>query len=145
MRKLGFTLSPPASAQIALTQENRFLGSLDFSILFILEMSVNKVILLGYVGNDPEMRYPDKDRTIAYLSLATTEVRGTAQVETTEWHSLVFGNRNAQIVERYVRKGTQLYVEGYLHTREYEDRLKIVRRKTEIIVEKFEILGRKSM
>ncbi len=108
-------------------------------------MSVNKVILLGYVGNDPEMRYPDKDRTIAYLSLATTEVRGTAQVETTEWHSLVFGNRNAQIVERYVRKGTQLYVEGYLHTREYEDRLKIVRRKTEIIVEKFEILVRNSM
>lgn len=108
-------------------------------------MSVNKVLLIGYVGNDPEMRYPDKDRTIAYLSLATNEVRGSTQVETTEWHSLVFGGQNAKIVERYVRKGSQLYVEGYLHTREYEDRLKIVRRKTEIIVEKFEILGRKTM
>lgn len=106
-------------------------------------MSVNKVILIGYVGNDPEMRYPDKDRAIAYVSLATSEIRGSSQVETTEWHSLVFGGQNAKIVERYVRKGTQLYVEGFLRTREYEDRLKIVRRKTEIIVEKFEILGRK--
>ena len=105
-------------------------------------MSVNKVILLGYVGNDPEMRYPDKDHAIAYVSLATNEVRGASKVELTEWHSLVFGGQNATIVERYVRKGTQLYVEGYLRTREYEDRLKITRRKTEIIVERFEILGR---
>lgn len=106
-------------------------------------MSVNKVILLGHVGSDPEMRYPDKDRAIAYLSLATNEVRGSSRVEVTEWHSLVFGGQNATIVERYVRKGTQLYVEGYLRTREYEDRLKITRRKTEIIVERFEIVGRK--
>ncbi len=106
-------------------------------------MSVNKVILLGHVGNDPEMRYPDKDRAIAYLSLATNEIRGSSRVEVTEWHSLVFGGQNATIVERYVRKGTQLYVEGYLRTREYEDRLKITRRKTEIIVERFEIVGRK--
>lgn len=106
-------------------------------------MSVNKVILLGFVGNDPDMRYPEKDRAIAYLSLATSELRGASHTETTEWHSLVFGGQNARIVERYVRKGTQLYVEGYLRTREYEDRLKILRRKTEIIVEKFEILGRK--
>lgn len=106
-------------------------------------MSVNKVILLGHVGNDPEMRYPDKDRAIAYLSLATNEIRGSSRVEVTEWHSLVFGGQNATIVERYVRKGTQLYIEGYLRTREYEDRLKITRRKTEIIVERFEIVGRK--
>lgn len=106
-------------------------------------MSVNKVILLGHVGSDPEMRYPDKDRAIAYLSLATNEIRGSSRVEVTEWHSLVFGGQNATIVERYVRKGTQLYVEGYLRTREYEDRLKITRKKTEIIVERFEIVGRK--
>lgn len=61
----------------------------------------------------------------------------------TEWHYLVFGGQNATLVERYVRKGTQLYVEGYLRSREYEDRMKIVRRRTEIIVDKFEILGRK--
>ena len=105
-------------------------------------MSLNKVLLMGYVGNDPEMRYPEKDRAIAYLSLATNEIKGASQVEITECHSLVFGGQNARIVERYVRKGTQLFVEGFLRTREYEDRLKIVRRKTEIIVEKFEIIGR---
>lgn len=107
-------------------------------------MSVNKVILLGNVGNDPDVRYPEKDRTIAYVSLATNEVRGASQVETTEWHSLVFGGQNAVLVERYVRKGSQLYVEGYLRTREFEDRMKILRRRTEIIVEKFEILGRRN-
>ncbi|MDE6576682.1 MAG: single-stranded DNA-binding protein [Muribaculaceae bacterium] len=106
-------------------------------------MSVNKVILLGHVGNDPDVRYPAKDNPVAYLSLATNEIRGTARVETTEWHSLVFGGQNALIVERYVRKGTQLFVEGYLRSREYEDRMKITRRKTEIIVERFEIVGRK--
>ena len=106
-------------------------------------MSVNKVILLGHVGADPEIRYPEKDRQIAYLSLATNEVRGAARTEMTEWHSVVFGGQNAVMVERYVRKGSQLYVEGYLRTREYEDRMKIVRRRTEIIVERFEIVGRK--
>lgn len=106
-------------------------------------MSVNKVILLGHVGSDPDMRYPEKDRAIAYLSLATNDVRGTSRVEVTEWHNLVFGGQNASLVERYVRKGSMLYVEGYLRTREYEDRMKIVRRRTEIIVEKFEILGRR--
>lgn len=106
-------------------------------------MSVNKVLLLGHVGNDPDMRYPEKDRAIAYLSLATNERRGSSQTETTEWHNLVFGGENARIVERYVRKGTQLFVEGYLRTREYADRMKITRKRTEIIVEKFEITGRK--
>lgn len=106
-------------------------------------MSVNKVILLGHVGNDPEIRYPEKDRVVAFVSLATNEVRGASRTETTEWHSLVFGGQNAQFVERYVRKGTQLYVEGYLRSREYEDRMKITRRKTEVIVERFEIVGRK--
>lgn len=106
-------------------------------------MSVNKVILLGYVGNDPEIRYPEKDHPVAFLSLATNEIRGSSRVEITEWHSLVFNGQNASFVERYVRKGTQLYVEGFLRTREYEDRMKIIRRKTEIIVERFEIIGRK--
>ena len=98
---------------------------------------------MGHVGGDPEMRYPDKDHPVAYLSLATNETRGSSRVETTEWHSLVFGGQNALFVERYVRKGTLLFVEGYLRTREYEDRMKIIRRKTEIIVERLEIVGRK--
>lgn len=97
---------------------------------------------MGHVGNDPEIRYPDKDHPVAFLSLATNEVRGTSRVEITEWHSLVFNGQNALFVERYVRKGTYLFVEGYLRTREFEDRMKIARRKTEIIVERLEIVGR---
>lgn len=107
-------------------------------------MSVNKVILLGNVGSDPEMRYPEPGRAIAYLSLATNETRGPNKMEVTEWHNLVMGGNNAQLAERYIRKGTRLYAEGYLRTREYTDRMKITRKKTEIIVEKIEILGRAS-
>lgn len=104
-------------------------------------MSVNKVILLGYVGNDPEVRYPEKDKPLATLSLATNETSGTG-VEITEWHRLVFFGEIAGIVERYVSKGTRLYVEGKLATREYQDRMKINRKITEIIVSYFEIIGR---
>ena len=104
-------------------------------------MSVNRVILLGYVGKDPEIRYPEKDRPIAFLPLATNETRN--DISATEWHNLVFYGETAKIVERYVRKGTQLYVEGKLATREYEDRLKITRKRTEIIVSFFEMIGKR--
>lgn len=106
-------------------------------------MSVNKVILLGYVGNDPDVRYPEKDKPIAFLSLATNET-SSGGVEITEWHRLVFFGETAKIVERYVKKGTQLYIEGKLSTREYQDRMKITRKRTEIIVSFFEIVGRHS-
>ncbi|MCH5229719.1 MAG: single-stranded DNA-binding protein [Muribaculaceae bacterium] len=105
-------------------------------------MSVNKVILLGYVGIDPEIRYPDKDKTIAYFSLATNDVAPNG-LEVTEWHKLVCFGETARIVERYVKKGMQLYVEGKLATREYQDRMKITRKRTEIIVSFFEILNRR--
>lgn len=106
-------------------------------------MSVNKVILLGYVGNDPEIRYPEKDRPVAFLSLATKE-NAPNGIESTEWHRLVFFGDTAKIVERYVRKGSQLYVEGKLATREYQDRMNINRKVTEIIVSFFEIVGRRN-
>lgn len=107
-------------------------------------MSVNKVILLGYVGADPDMRYPEKDRAIAFVSLATNERYANSATEVTEWHSLVMGGQNAILAEKYIRKGTRLYVEGKLRTREYDDKMKIRRRKTEIIVERIELLGRKN-
>lgn len=105
-------------------------------------MSVNKVILLGNVGSDPEVRYPVKENPVAFVSLATNEA-GQAGIEVTEWHRLVFNGQLAAMAERYIRKGTQLYVEGKLSTREYEDRMKIVRKRTEIVVQFFEILGRR--
>lgn len=105
-------------------------------------MSVNKVILLGNVGRDPEIRYPEKDFPVAYLSLATNERNPGSEMELTEWHILVMTGDRARFAERYIRKGTRLYVEGRLRTREYVDKLKITRRRTEIYVDNFEILGR---
>ncbi|MCH5223078.1 MAG: single-stranded DNA-binding protein [Muribaculaceae bacterium] len=105
-------------------------------------MSVNKVILLGHIGSDPEVRYPEKDNPIAFVSLATNEPSGKS-IEKPEWHNLVFYGELASMAERYIRKGTQLYVEGKLSTREYEDRMNIRRKRTEIIVNFFEILGRR--
>lgn len=105
-------------------------------------MSVNKVILLGNVGNDPEIRYPEKDRAIAFVSLATNDLYANSTTPITEWHRLVMGGENALLAERYIRKGTKLYVEGRLKSREFEDKFKIRRRITEVIVDKVEILGR---
>lgn len=105
-------------------------------------MSVNKVILLGNVGSDPEIRYPEKDRAVAFVSLATNEYNSKTGTETTEWHRLIMGGHNAEIAEKYIRKGTRLYVEGKIRSREYEDKMKIRRRITEIIVDRIEMLGR---
>lgn len=105
-------------------------------------MSVNKVILLGNVGSDPDVRYPEKDRPVAFLSLATNERYANSNTEITEWHRLVMGGQNALLAERYIRKGSRIYVEGRLRTREYEDKFKIQRRITEIIVDRVELLGR---
>lgn len=105
-------------------------------------MSVNKVILLGYVGRDPEIRFPQPGYRMAVLSLATNETYGNPPVEVTEWHQLVMNHKNAELAEKYIRKGTRLYVEGRLRTREYDDKFKIHRRVTEILVDKVELLGR---
>lgn len=105
-------------------------------------MSVNKVILLGYVGSDPDVRYPEKDRPVAFLSLATNDYYAGTGTEVTEWHRLVMGGQNAQLAEKYIRKGTRLYVEGRLKSREFDDKFKVHRRVTEIIVDRVELLGR---
>lgn len=109
-------------------------------------MSVNKVILLGNVGRDPDVRYPSQGQIVATFPLATsdrayTTSAGTQVPERTEWHNLVMWGRNAEVAEKYIRKGTRLYLEGRLRTRSYEDKNKIKRYITEIIVESFEMLG----
>ncbi len=103
-------------------------------------MSVNKVILLGNVGRDPEVRYPQKDMAVASFSLATNE-RGANGSERTEWHNLVMIGKQAELAEKYVRKGTKLYVEGKLRTRVWEDKFQVKRYVTEIYVDNFELLG----
>lgn len=103
-------------------------------------MAVNKVILLGNVGADPRMYYPERNHAMATFSLATSERFG--ETERTEWHNIVMMGKNAELAEKYIRKGTRLYVEGKLRTREYTDKLNIQRRITEVYVDNFELLGR---
>ncbi len=109
-------------------------------------MSVNKVILLGNVGIDPEISYPQKGQIVARLRLATSEraytTQSGAQVpERTEWHTVVVWGRQAEVVERYVHKGSKLYVEGKLRTRSWEDRNQMKRYTTEVYADTIELLG----
>jgi len=108
--------------------------------------SVNKVILVGNVGGDPEVRYLDRGTAIARFNLATTErgyvmQNGTQVPDRTEWHPIVLWRNLAEWAERYVRKGMKLYVEGKLQTRTWEKDGQ-VRRKTEIIAENVQVLYR---
>ena len=110
-------------------------------------MSVNKVILVGHVGKDPEVRYLYKDVAVANFTLATTErgrtlPNGTQIPERTEWHNIVAWRGLADISEKYIRKGSQLYIEGKLQTRAWEkDGIK--RYSTEIYAETINLLGKK--
>lgn len=109
-------------------------------------MSVNKVILLGNVGKDPDVRYIAEGKPYASFSLATNDPAYTtadgAQIpERTEWHNIVMWGKHAEIAEKYIRKGTKLYIEGKLSTRMWEDRNAIKHYVTEVYVEKFELLG----
>lgn len=111
-------------------------------------MSVNKAILIGNVGKDPDVRYPEKGFAVASFSLATTErayttSAGVQMPERTEWHNIVMMGKNAEIAERYVHKGDKLYIEGKIRTRMWEDRNAIKHYVTEIYVDTFDLLGRR--
>lgn len=105
-------------------------------------MSVNKVILLGFVGNDPEMSFPESGSVLAKFSLATSEPRGAEGREVTDWHRIVMFGEKAKFAENYIRKGTRLYVEGRIKYRDWEDKFKVRHKITEIIADNFEIIGR---
>lgn len=108
-------------------------------------MSVNKVILIGNVGQDPKVTYYDSGNCVAQASLATTEKgytlqNGTQIPDRTEWHNLIFRNKLGEIVDKYVHKGDKLYVEGKIRTRSYDDQSGIKRYVTEIFVDNMEML-----
>lgn len=108
-------------------------------------MSVNKVILLGNVGKDPEVRYLDTGIAVATFPLATTDraytlANGTQVPERTEWHNLVLWRGLAETAEKYVHKGDKLYVEGKIRTRSYDDQSGARRYITEIFVDNMEML-----
>lgn len=112
-------------------------------------MSVNKVILVGNVGKDPDVKYFDNDSVKANFPLATSErgyttASGTQVPERTEWHNIVCWRGLAQVVEKFVRKGTQVYVEGKIRSRSYDDQNGIRRYITEIYADTLEILSRRN-
>jgi single-strand DNA-binding protein len=107
---------------------------------------VNKVILVGHVGKDPEVKYLEGNTAVAKFSLATTETYKNKEgnkVESTEWHNIVMWNKLAEIVEKYVRKGKQLYIEGKIRTRTYGEG-ENKKYFTEIIADQMTMLGSKN-
>ena len=109
---------------------------------------MNKVMLIGNVGQDPQVKYLDQGVCVAQVRLATTErgytlQNGTQVPDRTEWHNCVFWRKQAEVVEKYVRKGDKLYVEGKIQTRDYTDRQGISRKSIDIMVENMELLSPK--
>ncbi len=107
---------------------------------------VNKVFLLGNVGKDPEIRSTPNGTTVASFSLATAERRKDAQGNwqvATEWHNLVAFQRTAEIVRDYVKKGTQIFVEGKIQTRSWDDKESGQKKyRTEILINELSLLGK---
>jgi single-strand DNA-binding protein len=106
---------------------------------------VNKVILIGNLGRDPEMRYTQGGSAVASLNVATTRKWRNKQsnelVEETEWHRVSVFGQQAEACEKYLVKGRSVYVEGRLHTRSYDDKDGIKRYATEVIAETVQFLG----
>ncbi len=106
--------------------------------------SVNKVIIIGNLGKDPEMRYMPSGDAIANLRIATTDKfkdRNGEMQEVTEWHSVAFFGKTAEICGQYLKKGSQIYVEGSLRTRKWQDKEGQDRYTTEIRGDRMQMLG----
>jgi single-strand DNA-binding protein len=107
-------------------------------------MSVNKVILVGNVGKDPEIRHLDSGIAVANFPLATSEsyqAKNGEKVTTTEWHNIVLWRGLAEVAEKYIKKGRQLYIEGRIRTRSYDDKDGVKRYITEIYGDVMQMLG----
>jgi len=111
-------------------------------------MSVNKVILVGRLGKDPETRYMTSGEAVTNATLATSENwkdKAGEKQEKTEWHNLVFYRRLAEVAGEYLKKGSQVYIEGKIQTRKWQDKeTGKDRYTTEIIVNEMQMLGSKS-
>jgi len=112
------------------------------------QRGVNKVILVGNVGNDPDVRYTANGQAVANLSIATSEVwkdktTGEKQ-ERTEWHRVVFFGKAAEIVRDYTKKGSKLFIEGALRTRKWEDKSGVERYTTEVVSSDLQMLDGRS-
>jgi single-strand DNA-binding protein len=112
-----------------------------------MSKGINKVIIVGHLGQDPEVKYMPSGSAVANVSIATTESwkdKSTGEKQDrTEWHRVVFYARLAEIVGEYLRKGSQVYVEGRLQTRKWQDKSGQDRYTTEIIANEMQMLGGK--
>ena len=116
-------------------------------------MALNKVMLIGNVGSDPEVRYlesnpqnPSANAKVASFPLATSERyrdRNGEVRENTEWHNLVLWRNNADVAEKYIHKGSQIFVEGRLRTRQWTDQTGNKRYTTEVVVDTLQLLGKR--
>jgi single-strand DNA-binding protein len=108
--------------------------------------SVNKAILIGNLGKDPEIRYTPSGQAVASFPIATTEKwrdkDGQTQ-ERTDWHNLVLWGRQAELAKEYLKKGRSVYVEGRIQTRSYDDKEGVKKWVTEIVVQRMQFLGGK--
>ncbi len=109
-------------------------------------MSINKVILLGNVGKDPEVKYLDNNLAFCRFPLATSENytnKSGEKVSNTEWHNITMWRRLAEIAEKYVKKGDQLYIEGRIRSRAYDDKDGNKRYVTEIVADNMQLLSKR--
>jgi single-strand DNA-binding protein len=110
--------------------------------------SINKVIIVGHLGRDPDMRYMPNGEAVTTINVATTESwkdkNSGEKKEQTEWHRITFYRRLAEVVGQYVRKGSQIYVEGRLQTRKWQDKEGVERYTTEIIADSMQMLGHRT-
>lgn len=109
--------------------------------------SVNKAILIGNLGKDPEVRYMPSGEAIANITLATTDSwkdKSGEKQERTEWHRVSFFGRQAEVVGEYLKKGSSIYVEGRIQTRKWQDKEGQDRYTTEIVADRMQMLGGKS-
>ncbi len=110
-------------------------------------MSVNKVILIGNAGKDPEIRHLESGVPVCTLPLATSETytnKSGEKVSNTEWHNIVLWRGLAEVAQKYVKKGSQIFIEGRIRTRSWDDKEGNKRYTTEIIADTLQLLGRKS-
>lgn len=107
---------------------------------------INKVILVGHLGKDPEVRHLEGNVSVASFPLATSESynKEGRKVEQTEWHNIVMWRGLADVAAKYLQKGKLVYIEGKLRTRSFEDKGGIKKYTTEVVAENFTMLGRKS-
>ncbi len=110
-------------------------------------MSVNKAILVGNVGKDPEIRYLESGTPVCNFTLATNETytnKSGEKITSTEWHNIVLWRGLAEIAEKYIKKGAQLYIEGRIRTRSFDDKEGNKKYITEIVGDNMQMLGRKA-